>query len=33
MAQNAVLLAVALPVLIVAIFAPLAVHRYRRLSR
>ena len=32
-AQNAVLLAVALPVLIVAIFAPLAVHRYRRLSR
>jgi ABC-2 type transport system permease protein len=32
-AQNAALLAVAFPVLIVAIFAPLAVHRYRRLSR
>ena len=32
-AQNAGLLAVAWPVLIIAIFAPLAVHRYRRLSR
>ena len=32
-AQNAGLLAIAWPVLIIAIFAPLAVHRYRRLSR
>jgi ABC-2 type transport system permease protein len=32
-AQNAELLAMAWPILIVAIFAPLAVHRYRRLSR
>ena len=32
-AQNAGMLAIVFPVLIVAIFAPLAVHRYRRLSR
>jgi ABC-2 type transport system permease protein len=32
-AQNAGILAVVWPVLIVAVFAPLAVHRYRRLSR
>jgi ABC-2 type transport system permease protein len=32
-AQNAELLAVAWPLAIVAIFAPLAVHRYHRLSR
>jgi hypothetical protein len=32
-AQNAVLLAVAWPLLIIAIFAPLAVARYRSLSR
>jgi ABC-2 type transport system permease protein len=32
-AQNAELLAIAFPVLIIALFAPLAVHRYRRLSR
>ena len=32
-AQNAGLLAIAWPVLIIAIFAPLSVHRYRRLSR
>lgn len=32
-AHNARLLAVAWPVLLIAIFAPLAVHRYRRLSR
>jgi ABC-2 type transport system permease protein len=32
-AQNAELLAIAWPVLIIAVFAPLAVHRYRRLSR
>jgi ABC-2 type transport system permease protein len=32
-AQNATLLAVAWPVLIVAVFMTLSVHRYRRLSR
>jgi ABC-2 type transport system permease protein len=32
-AQNAELLALLWPILIVVIFAPLAVHRYRRLSR
>ncbi len=32
-AQNATLLAVAWPLLLIAVFAPLAVRRYRRLSR
>ena len=32
-ADNAVMLAVAWPVLIVAVFLPLSVHRYRNLSR
>jgi hypothetical protein len=32
-AQNAELLALAWPVAIIAIFGPLAVHRYHRLSR
>ena len=32
-AENAVLLAIAWPVVLLAVFVPLSIHRYRHLSR